>query len=127
VLVDAPCTGSGTWRRRPDAKWRLTERQLEVRREEQATVLGEAARYVKAGGWLAYVTCSVFAGENADRVSGFLERHPAFAPADHGELWAGLFPGHPGAATVVSDAGIALTPARSGTDGFYFSALRRHA
>src|SRR5262249_40477194 len=64
VLIDAPCTGSGTWRRRPDAKWRLTKKQLDQRCREQAAILDEASRFVKPGGRLVYVTCSVFDAEN---------------------------------------------------------------
>ncbi len=68
VLVDAPCTGSGTWRRRPDSKWRLTARQLEIRVAEQTAIMDDAMRFVKPGGRLAYVTCSVFAEENQGQI-----------------------------------------------------------
>lgn len=125
VLVDAPCTGSGTWRRRPDAKWRLTERQLDVRLAEQSAILDRAARHVKPGGRLAYVTCSVFSAENAGQVAAFLARAPDFAAQDHAALWAAAFPGHPHAARIDPDRGISLSPARSGTDGFFFAALSR--
>jgi 16S rRNA (cytosine967-C5)-methyltransferase len=81
VFVDAPCTGAGTWRRHPDAKWRLRPGQLERRIEEQETVLEGAAAYVRPGGRLVYVTCSLFAEENEDRVAAFLNARPAFAPA----------------------------------------------
>ena len=70
VLVDAPCTGIGTWRRNPDAKWRLRPGSLEVRRNEQAAVLDRAARLVKPGGRIVYVTCSVLPEENDDAVAG---------------------------------------------------------
>jgi 16S rRNA (cytosine967-C5)-methyltransferase len=125
VLVDAPCTGSGTWRRRPDSKWRLTDRQFEQRRSEQAAILEEASRYVKPGGRLAYITCSLFAEENADRVSAFLERNPGFQPVDHQALWRDRHPGHPDAALVDAKGGVVLTPARTGTDGFFCSVLRQ--
>lgn len=125
VLVDAPCTGSGTWRRRPDAKWRLAPRQLEVRQGEQAAILEDASRYVKPGGRLAYITCSLFAEENAGRVAAFLAAHPQFVPADHETLWRSRFPECAGAARVEREAGILLTPARTGTDGFFFAALDR--
>src|SRR5690606_22824048 len=69
VMVDAPCTGTGTWRRRPDIKWRLTEHALAERRSEQAAVLREAAAYVKGGGYLVYVTCSVLPEENGDQIA----------------------------------------------------------
>lgn len=124
VLIDAPCTGSGTWRRRPDAKWRLTERQLDVRLREQAAILDNAARYVKAGGSIAYVTCSVFPSENQDQVAAFLDRHPDFSTVDHATLWMGMFPTHADKART-GEHGIVLTPLRSGTDGFFFASMRR--
>ncbi len=123
VLVDAPCTGSGTWRRRPDAKWRLTDRQLDARRKEQASILDTVVPYVRPGGRLVYITCSVFAGENTEQVFAFLERHPDFAPADHGELWRRRM--GDAAPARIGSHGIVLSPARSGTDGFFFAALDR--
>ena len=78
VFVDAPCTGSGTWRRHPDAKWRLTPPQLERRIAEQDAVLAAAAPFVKPGGRLIYVTCSLLAEENEDRVAAFVAAHPDF-------------------------------------------------
>jgi 16S rRNA (cytosine967-C5)-methyltransferase len=125
VLVDAPCTGSGTWRRRPDAKWRLTQRQLDARKGEQASILDAAMAYVKPGGLLVYITCSVFEEENAAQTAAFLSRAPAFSPADHAALWRHHFPGHEASARIDDDAGISLSPARSGTDGFYFCAMRK--
>ncbi|TPN80429.1 RsmB/NOP family class I SAM-dependent RNA methyltransferase [Mesorhizobium sp. CU2] len=125
VLIDAPCTGSGTWRRRPDAKWRLTERQLDARRAEQQAILDTAQAFVKPGGLLVYITCSVFDAENGEQVAAFRERHKGFSPVDHRALWNGRFPGHEQAARVADAGGISLSPALSGTDGFYFHALRR--
>lgn len=125
VLVDAPCTGSGTWRRRPDAKWRLAPRQIEVRTAEQAAILDKARGYVRPGGLLVYVTCSIFREENAAQVEAFLDRDPEFAPEDHVRLWQGQHPGREGAARIEARSGISLTPARSGTDGFFLAALRR--
>ncbi|WP_296744428.1 RsmB/NOP family class I SAM-dependent RNA methyltransferase [Mesorhizobium sp.] len=127
VLIDAPCTGSGTWRRRPDAKWRLTQRQLDARRGEQQAILDEAQRFVKPGGLLVYITCSVFDAENGEQVAAFRERHGGFAPVDHRQLWDLSFPGHEKAARITTAGGISLSPALSGTDGFYFQALRRVA
>ncbi|MGD9913237.1 MAG: RsmB/NOP family class I SAM-dependent RNA methyltransferase [Rhizobiaceae bacterium] len=124
VLIDAPCTGSGTWRRRPDAKWRLSQRQLDGRRAEQSAILDAASRFVKPGGVLAYVTCSVFREENHDQVAEFAAREPEFGFADHAALWARHFPQRADAARVEAE-GLTLTPARTGTDGFFFSALRR--
>lgn len=125
VLVDAPCTGSGTWRRRPDAKWRLSEKQLEQRQAEQAEILEKASRFVRPGGRLAYVTCSVFAEENADRVKAFLDAFPAFQPVDHATLWQRNFPDKAALARIDPALGIALSPLRTGTDGFYFAAFER--
>ncbi|TWG89549.1 16S rRNA (cytosine967-C5)-methyltransferase [Mesorhizobium sp. J18] len=126
VLVDAPCTGSGTWRRRPDAKWRLTTRQLENRQAEQQAILDQARQYVKPGGRLVYITCSVFCEENSDQIEAFLGRISDFEPLDHDASWKAAFPAHPGAAAI-EDHGISLTPHRTGTDGFFFAALRRSA
>lgn len=125
VLVDAPCTGSGTWRRRPDAKWRLTQRQLDARKAEQASILDAAKDFVKPGGLLVYVTCSVFQDENAAQTAAFRDRSPSFTPVDHASLWRDRFPHHDAAARIDPDGGITLTPALSGTDGFYVCAMRR--
>lgn len=124
VLVDAPCTGSGTWRRRPDAKWRLSAKQLDVRRAEQARILDEAKGFVKSGGRLVYVTCSVFEEENGDQVAHFLQANPAFSPVDHKALFERHFPGKATRARF-GPAGILLSPLRTGTDGFGIAVLRR--
>src|SRR6201992_836124 len=79
VMIDAPCTGTGTWRRNPDAKWRMRPGALEIRLKSQAEVLDRAAALVKPGGRIAYVTCSVLAPENGDQIRAFLARHPGFA------------------------------------------------
>ncbi len=125
VLVDAPCTGSGTWRRRPDAKWRLTQRQLDSRKGEQSAILDAAKAFVKPGGLLVYITCSVFDEENGEQVAAFRDRNGGFVPVDHRQLWDGRFPGHEAAVRIGAAGGVSLSPALSGTDGFYFCALRR--
>jgi 16S rRNA (cytosine967-C5)-methyltransferase len=125
VLVDAPCTGSGTWRRRPDAKWRLTQRQLDARKAEQSAILEAAKVYVKPDGVLVYITCSVFDEENGDQVAAFRSHNEGFAPVDHHALWRSRFPGHEAAARIGPAGDIALSPALTGTDGFYFCAMRR--
>src|SRR5882724_2914494 len=79
VLIDAPCTGTGTWRRNPDAKWRIRPGALEVRLKSQSEVLDRAASLVKPGGRIAYVTCSVLYAENGGQIRQFLARHPGFA------------------------------------------------
>lgn len=125
VLIDAPCTGSGTWRRRPDAKWRLAQRQLDVRKAEQASILDAAKAFVKPGGLLVYITCSVFNEENAAQTAAFRQRAPEFVPVDHDALWRDHFPKHETEARIDSAGGISLSPGRSGTDGFYFCAMRK--
>ncbi|MBI3435937.1 MAG: RsmB/NOP family class I SAM-dependent RNA methyltransferase, partial [Proteobacteria bacterium] len=88
VLVDAPCTGTGTWRRNADAKWRVRPGALEQRAREQAQVLDRAAGLVKSGGRIAYVTCSVLAPENDGQVGAFLNRHPRFTVVARDQLLA---------------------------------------
>ena len=79
VVIDAPCTGTGTWRRNPDAKWRMRPGALEVRIKDQIEVLDRAVPLVKPGGRIAYITCSVLPQENNDQIRGFLARHPDFS------------------------------------------------
>jgi len=126
VLVDAPCTGTGTWRRNPDAKWRTRPGALEQRVKEQDEVLESAERYVKQGGVLLYITCSVLKAENEDRINAFLEQHADFLPLDaaHMARRAGL----EDLARFASPhgAGLRLSPRVSGTDGFYIAALLRN-
>ncbi|RWC36317.1 MAG: RsmB/NOP family class I SAM-dependent RNA methyltransferase [Mesorhizobium sp.] len=125
VLVDAPCTGSGTWRRRPDAKWRLTQKQLDARKGEQLAILDAAKAFVKPGGLLVYITCSVFDEENGEQVAAFRDRNRGFVSVDHRQLWDSRFPGHEAIVRIGAAGGISLSPALSGTDGFYVCALRK--
>ncbi|WP_371345526.1 RsmB/NOP family class I SAM-dependent RNA methyltransferase [Ancylobacter sp. IITR112] len=127
VLVDAPCTGTGTWRRNPDAKWRMRPGALAERVKEQAAILDTAAAYVKPGGRLAYVTCSLLDEENTEQVRAFLDRHPAFRLVPPAE--AALALGERGmalrAAALERPEGLLLTPRRTGTDGFFISLMVR--
>ncbi|MCP3056516.1 MFS transporter, partial [Aurantimonas sp. LRZ36] len=129
VLVDAPCTGTGTWRRRPDAKWRLSDRQLDKRMTEQDAVLDQAARFVRPGGRLVYITCSVLAAENEARVAAFLDRRDdGFKVADATAAWDAALPESSKACRprpVGGGTALALTPRISGTDGFFFAMLER--
>ncbi|MDO5641501.1 MAG: RsmB/NOP family class I SAM-dependent RNA methyltransferase [Paracoccus sp. (in: a-proteobacteria)] len=102
VVVDVPCSGSGTWRRTPDAKWRLTPDGLDALRDTQAAILRDVAGLVVPGGHLAYMTCSVLAQENEDRIDDFLNDNNAFRKVSD-RRW--------------------LQP--DGSDGFYLSLLRR--
>lgn len=125
VLVDAPCTGTGTWRRRPDAKWRLSPDNLAQRIADQDAVLAAAARFVRPGGMLAYVTCSVLPSENSDRAAAFLAGHPEFAPVDATALWAEKVPGGDAAPLAADGGSLLLSPRRTETDGFFFAAFTR--
>ncbi len=127
VLIDAPCTGTGTWRRNPDAKWRMRPGALAERQKQQVTLLDRAVALTKPGGRIAYITCSVLAEENGDQIKAFTGRHGDFSvekPADTalalGER-AYLF----GRAALISDHGLLMTPRRTDTDGFFVSLLRR--
>jgi 16S rRNA (cytosine967-C5)-methyltransferase len=129
VMIDAPCTGTGAWRRNPDAKWRIRPGALAERIKQQDDVLERAGALVKPGGRIAYVTCSVLAEENGDRVLAFLARHAELSvekPADLvnvlGER-AYLFR-H---AVLMSEEGLLMTPRRTETDGFFVSLMRRQS
>ncbi|WP_315832200.1 RsmB/NOP family class I SAM-dependent RNA methyltransferase [Bradyrhizobium prioriisuperbiae] len=127
VVIDAPCTGTGTWRRNPDAKWRMRPGALEVRLKGQAEVLDRAAALVRPGGRIAYITCSVLAEENGDQVAAFVGRHPGFTVMP--TAWsigplgtaADAFAG----AVLTTPEGLLMTPRRTGTDGFFVSILSR--
>ena len=127
VLIDAPCTGTGSWRRNPDAKWRVRPGALEQRIKDQSGLLDRAAALVKPGGRIAYVTCSVLAAENGDQVRGFLTRHPAFSVVPPAETTAAL--GERAflyrRAVLMMDEGLLMTPRRTDTDGFFVAVLRK--
>ncbi len=121
VLVDAPCTGIGTWRRNPDARLRLAERDLAELRPKQATLLDKASRLVRNGGWLVYATCSLLVEENEAQVEAFLALHPDFCSVPLSRAWT-LAAAPPGPGPF-----LLLTPRRHGTDGFFAAVLERRA
>jgi len=128
VFVDAPCSGSGTWRRHPDTKWRLTEQQLARRMEEQDEVLGKASAFVKPGGKLVYVTCSFLREENEDRIEAFLAQQSGFslAPAISSLFDSGIIDaqGKPEILKCVTPEGfIRLSPDYIKADGFFIAVL----
>lgn len=127
VFVDAPCSGSGTWRRRPDAKWRLSVENLTTRLKDQQTVLSLGRQLVKPGGRLVYVTCSILPEENIDQTAWFLTQAPDFALLPFGELWQATIGGAVPASADGREDSLLLTPASHGTDGFYFAAFQRTA
>lgn len=113
VLVDAPCSGSGTWRRNPEGRWRLTPDRLDRLAALQARVLDLAAPLVKPGGRLVYAVCSLLSREGRNQADAFLSRHSGFVAEDTG-LVAGRLDG----------VGRLLTPGHDKTDGFYIAGFR---
>ncbi|WP_319529066.1 RsmB/NOP family class I SAM-dependent RNA methyltransferase [uncultured Cohaesibacter sp.] len=123
VVVDAPCTGTGTWRRRPETKWKLTQDQLDKRIEEQQIALAQARHFVRPGGYLIYITCSVLAAENEEQVYHFVANNPDFELVSAGEVWQDLY-GFDAPQPWSSDMmTVTLSPASTGTDGFFFSVM----
>lgn len=119
VLVDAPCSGTGTWRRNPDARLRLSERDINELLPKQAHIMDVAARLVRPGGRLVYATCSLLNVENSQQIERFLERHSDFEllPAEHrSELLPDSLRG---------ESCFALTPHSHGTDGFFIGVLQK--
>lgn len=125
VVVDAPCTGAGVWRRRPDAKWRLTQASLEARLAEQVQILDDASQYVKPGGYLCYITCSLLPHENEAQIADFLDRSSEFELVSAGEVWEEFFTHDTLKPWSADGCSVTLTPASTGTDGFYFAVLER--
>ncbi|MFC7473629.1 RsmB/NOP family class I SAM-dependent RNA methyltransferase [Dankookia sp. GCM10030260] len=124
VLVDAPCTGTGTWRRNPDARLRTGSQDLAELRTKQGEILDLAAELVRPAGRLVYATCSVLPEENEDQVAGFLDRHPDFAPLPLAEAWAAAgMPGDPPG----EGKFLVTSPAQHGTDGFFAAVLQRRS
>jgi 16S rRNA (cytosine967-C5)-methyltransferase len=128
VLLDAPCTGTGTWRRNPDAKWRLRPGALAIRLKQQIELFDRAATLVKPGGRLVYATCSVLTEENEDQVRDFRTRHPQFTTVPPIEVANAL--GDRATefrnAVLTSEAGLLITARRTGTDCFYVSVLTKN-
>jgi 16S rRNA (cytosine967-C5)-methyltransferase len=125
VFIDAPCSGTGAWRRRPDAKWRLKPSNVEQRTQQQRAILEVASRLTKPGGRLVYVTCSVLPEENEDQVAWFAANHSVFQMLPWRRLWeAGVGRELP-ATDRPDDHGLLLTPSRHGTDGFFIAAFER--
>lgn len=117
VLVDAPCSGSGTWRRSPHLKWVTSESDIETAARVQTSILEKNHPFVRPGGLLVYATCSLSRRENEDVVSGFLARHPDFSPEAVQPLGA----------AAVGPGSVLFLPAVHDTDGFFVAVLRRTA
>jgi 16S rRNA (cytosine967-C5)-methyltransferase len=125
-LVDAPCSGVGTWRRNPDAKWRFTTEDLTTVIDLQRRILDSAARLVKPGGRLIYATCSLLPSENAAQVTSFARNHPEFTLLPVAAVWADTIGRMPDAAGCpTGDRLLQLTPAAHETDGFFVAVFQR--
>ena len=116
VLVDAPCSGSGTWRRQPHLKWYVKPESITSFTKTQLEILAANAPRVKPGGLLIYATCSLSQHENHDVVAAFLKDHPQFQPEPSADTHGGTFDG----------LGTLLLPGTRNTDGFYVALLRRN-
>jgi len=124
VLVDAPCTGTGTWRRNPDGRWSLQPVDLEELVPKQAAILDAAQRLVKPGGRLVYATCSVLAPENERQAEAFLSRHPDFEAVPVGTLLGEVL--REGATLSLPEGPwLRLSPRQHGTDGFFAAVFQR--
>jgi len=117
VLVDAPCSGTGTWRRQPELRWRLTPGRLAELTAIQDGLLDRAAALLAPGGVLLYATCSILPVENQDRVEAFLSRHPGFVPVELADALPVPVPG--------LGRDFRASPALTGTDGFFCAGLKR--
>jgi 16S rRNA (cytosine967-C5)-methyltransferase len=121
VLLDAPCSGSGTWRRQPELRWRLTPDVLDARVKLQDTLLDSAAACVRPGGRLIYATCSLLPCENEDRIDAFVARHASFTIQPCAKVWRESGKTSPS----IGDY-FRASPLRTGTDGFFTAILLRH-
>jgi 16S rRNA (cytosine967-C5)-methyltransferase len=125
VVVDAPCSGTGTWRRKPETKWKLTQKTLDTRMIEQKGVLERSAVLVRKGGRLVYFTCSILPDENIRQVEGFLKTHKDFKLVPYAEQWARTIGGNaPKSADGRKDS-LLLTPHSHGVDGFFVAVMVR--
>ncbi len=123
VLVDLPCSGTGRWRRDPDARWTLDPEALAGYGDQQRAITAQAASLVKPGGRLIYATCSVLPSENQDQAAWFCAQHPAFRPVPVADVWRKVLGGEmPGA-----DPCLHLTPHRHGMDAFFIAIFERTA
>lgn len=121
VFVDAPCTGSGTWRRNPDLKWRMQPSDLAEMNAIQGKILDSAARLVKSGGRLIYATCSLLEEENEAQIKQFLSKFPDFTVVSPAEIWNN----HDGFWRESKTQYLRLTPYQHGTDGFFAAVLEK--
>lgn len=123
VLVDAPCSGTGTWRRQPELRWRTTPERLDDLNKVQDQLLTQAAAHVKPGGRLVYATCSILPRENEDRIAIFLASNSAFSRLSARDIWQAAMPTAPVPPGMMET--FSATPRQTGTDGFFTAVLAR--
>ena len=125
VVVDAPCSGSGTWRRQVDARWQLTPERLAFYQDTQAILLEKARAMVAPGGRIIYITCSLLASEGMEQIEKCLNMAPELEPADIGDIWQDTVAAAGGGACPPHQPGmLQLLPGRDGTDGFFIAILQ---
>ncbi len=126
VVVDAPCSGTGTWRRKPEIKWKLTRKTLDMRLTDQRNVLARGAKLVRKGGRLVYYTCSLLPEENTDQVQQFLAQHKDFKIVPYSQQWARTIGGKAPSSADGSEQTLLLTPHQHGVDGFFVAVMQRN-
>jgi 16S rRNA (cytosine967-C5)-methyltransferase len=125
VVIDAPCTGVGAWRRKPETKWKLTPKLLDLRLKDQREVLERGAGLVKKGGRLVYITCSILPDENSAQVEAFLLAHPDFKIIPYTDQWKKTIGTAPPISADGSPDTLLLTPHAHGTDGFFVAVMKK--
>jgi 16S rRNA (cytosine967-C5)-methyltransferase len=125
VIIDAPCTGTGAWRRKPDSKWKLTRKTLDQRIADQRDILKSSAAMVRSGGYLIYITCSILAEENTSQVKAFLAANPTFKIIPYAEQWNKTIGGTPPRSADGSKDTLLLTPRQHDVDGFFVAVMKK--
>ena len=125
TFVDAPCSGTGTWRRAPDARFNLTKDDLNQLVQRQSQILESAAKLVKKGGRFIYATCSLFSEENEAQVTKFLENHPEFELLNYADEWEIYVKTDAPKSASSLDGTLLLTPNQHQTDGFFVAVMQR--
>ncbi|MFD2264572.1 RsmB/NOP family class I SAM-dependent RNA methyltransferase [Lacibacterium aquatile] len=121
VVVDAPCSGTGTWRRNPDMKWKIGPEDIAELQVKQREIIAAASKLVKTGGRLVYATCSILPEENEQTIAGFLADHPDFQVVPVTKIWAERI----GTECPVEGDFLRLSPKKHGTDGFFTAVLEK--
>ena len=124
-LLDAPCTGVGAWRRKPDSKWRLSPATLEQRIKDQKAVLESGANLTKPGGRLVYITCSLLPEENTDQVAFFLKHHKNFKLIPYPTMWKIAFDTPVPPSADGNEVTLTMSPHSHDTDGFFIAIMEK--